>query len=267
MTLVHPETGELVEPLTETEAERLTTRIALKLDAMADTYAGVMPLITEAIDRQAYAALGYNSVSSYISDRFGGSLAKLGLDVRREVVRELSDAGMSSRAIAPVVGTTDRQVRRDIQVGHASHLTQTSEPATAGEGAAGSEQTPGGEVVPAPPEADATTPSRTATPRPPVVGLDGKTYTPKPPRPLRAVDEAKWDEQDRAEELARNLSRNLSLLYAVTSPERRAEYIANWSAGTKALRPLGADHVTPEHMRDLSAALLNFANEWEQADV
>jgi len=44
--------------------------------------------------------------------------------VRREVVRELTSAGMSTRAIAPVVGVTDRQVRYDVeQVFRTEHLS------------------------------------------------------------------------------------------------------------------------------------------------
>jgi hypothetical protein len=61
------------------------------------------------------------------------------------------------------------------------------------------------------------------------------------------------------------LARNLSGLYALTSPERRAEFVDTWTTGTADLRPLGADFVTPKHMRDLSAALLDFATEWENA--
>ena len=275
---VNTHTGEIVEPLSQPEAERLTQRIALKLDAMADTYAGVMPLIREAIERQAYRALGYASVGAYISERFGDSLAKLGMDMRRVVVHELTEAGMSSRAIAPVVGVSDRQIRRDMQqVGHVSHLPQT--PAATAGAAPAQPESP--KVAPAEPadtaaaavgsdDATATTPGgeTPATTRPSVVGLDGKTYQRPAPKPsVPKVDEAEWDAQDRAEELASNLARNISLLYAVTDAERRAEYIANWRRGTQDRPALGSQFVTPKHMRDLSAALLTFADEWENADV
>lgn len=104
---------------------------------------------------------------------------------------------------------------------------------------------------------------------PPVTGIDGKTYQ-RPrstPKPIHHPQEDEWTAQDRAEELARNLSRNLSLLYALVNPERRAEYIATWHAGIRDLAPLGSDFITPKHMRELSAALLDFATEWENADV
>jgi hypothetical protein len=97
------------------EAERLTERIRLKLDTLATTYEAVMPLIREAIDGRAYVALGYANVSAYVSSRFGDALSRLGVDMRREVVRELTDAGMSTRAIAPVVGVSNYTVHQDQQ--------------------------------------------------------------------------------------------------------------------------------------------------------
>lgn len=166
MTVVNVETGELVDLLDREQAERLTTRISLKLDAMADTYVGVMPLIREAIVRQAYVALGYRSVGEYVADRFGGSLGKLGVEIRREVVRELTDAGMSTRAIAPVVGVSDRQVRYD--VGRVSHLPEA-------------------------PEGGAVDEPETVAPRSPVTGIDGKTYTPPKTRPQRALPDQFFD--------------------------------------------------------------------------
>jgi hypothetical protein len=89
------------------EAERLTQDIRSQLDSLAETYEAVMPLIREAIDGRAYVALGYPSQTAYVSDRFGGALSRLGVDVRREVVRELTDAGMSTRAIGQVVGVSN----------------------------------------------------------------------------------------------------------------------------------------------------------------
>ncbi len=101
-------------PMSSAEAGRLTRRIEHRLSQLAESYEAVLPLIHEAITRDAHAALGYASPGAYIADRFGDTLSRLGGDVRREVVRELAASGLSSRAIAPVVGTSDRQVRRDI---------------------------------------------------------------------------------------------------------------------------------------------------------
>lgn len=105
-------TGEIVE-FDKAAAERRAERITLRLDAIADNYVAVMPMIREAIEKRDDLALGYRSPGEYVADRFGGALQRLGVDVRREVVRELTAAGMSTRAIAPVVGVSQQMVQKD----------------------------------------------------------------------------------------------------------------------------------------------------------
>lgn len=98
-------TGEVIEAMTRVEAERITARIADKLDTIADHLEQVMPLIGEALTREAWRALGYQTPQAYVEERFKGALTRLPREVRRPVVAELSAAGMSTRAIAPIVGT------------------------------------------------------------------------------------------------------------------------------------------------------------------
>lgn len=169
MTPVNPETGELVN-LDRAAAERRAERIRLRLDSIADNYAAVMPMIREAIEKRDDLALGYRSVGEYVADRFGGALTRLGVEVRREVVRELTEAGLSTRAIAPVVGVDNATVHRDLRSGVAPATPALSAPK------AGADQTPQGEATDAPEAADRgdTAPR---VPRPAVTGLDGKTYT------------------------------------------------------------------------------------------
>lgn len=107
------ETGEVIEEMTSIEAERITARIADKLDSIADNYEQVLPLIGEALTRNAWKPLGYASPTAYVSERFSGSLKRLPLEVRRPVVKELSEAGMSTRMIAPIVGVSQKTVDRD----------------------------------------------------------------------------------------------------------------------------------------------------------
>jgi hypothetical protein len=52
-------------------------------------------------------------------DRFGEALARLGIDPRREVVKELTELGLSTRAIAPIVGVDQSTVVRDLRSGDA----------------------------------------------------------------------------------------------------------------------------------------------------
>lgn len=124
--------GSEVLDLDRAAAERRAERIRLRLDAIADNYATVMPMIREAIEKRDDLALGYRSPGEYVADRFGGALQRLGVEVRREVVRELTEAGMSTRAIAPVVGVSHEQVRTDQRPG-VKELTPDPEPVAAAE--------------------------------------------------------------------------------------------------------------------------------------
>lgn len=177
-------TAQVLEPtLTPERAERLTMRISLKLDTMADAYQGVMPLIREAVEGEAWRVLGFNGVSSWAEERFSGALTRLGIDTRREVVRELTAAGMSTRAIAPVVGVDQANVVRDLKVMQPASpdpepqwqsATAVLAQTPAGGGDAESETPPREEAHEAP------------LPRPSVQGRDGKTYTrPEPQQPKR----------------------------------------------------------------------------------
>jgi len=105
----------LLPEMTVDGAERLSERISDRLDTIAENYTKVMPLIREAINRNVHAILGYASPGAYVKDRFGDALGKLGVELRREVVRELSNAGLSTRAIAPVVGVSQKTVDRDVR--------------------------------------------------------------------------------------------------------------------------------------------------------
>ena len=82
---------------------------------MADSWAGALPLIRETIEREVYKALGYASHGAFISERFGDSLSKLGVEMRREVVKELTDAGLSTRSLAPVFGVSQKTIVKDRQ--------------------------------------------------------------------------------------------------------------------------------------------------------
>lgn len=173
MTLVNTETGEVVE-FDRSAAERRAERIRLRLDTIADNLTAVLPMIREAIAQRDDVALGYRSPGEYVADRFGASLSGLGIEVRRAVVGELTEAGLSTRAIAPVVGVGKSTVDRDLS--HVGHLTSPEGESAPEAVHLGSEQrTATGAATP-------------AASRPPVTGIDGKTYTKKPqrrvPRPV-----------------------------------------------------------------------------------
>lgn len=189
------ETGEVVEAMSTVEAERITARIADKLDAIADNLEQVLPLIGEALTRRAWEVLGYASPTAYVAERFAGALDRLSPEVRRPVVAQLSAAGMSTRAIAPVVGVTRQMVSHDLKREVANDLP----PAPSGPAACWT----------APfslPKSDHITGSDGKKyPRPEAPALADDAPAPKTKRaPLRkSVDDAAWNLRRATERLAR----------------------------------------------------------------
>lgn len=206
-------------------AERRAERIRLRLDAIADNYTAVLPMIRQAIEMRDDVALGYRSVGDYVADRFGGALTNLGIEVRRAVVGELTAAGMSLRTIADTVGVSKSQVATDRQVSSAGHLSAPApaidpetgevgpdypEPTpTAGVQTAATEGAPGGRV-----ERDQGA-SPAPAPLPPVIGRDGKTYTrPEPTTPKRRpLTDAFWT-------AAYDLGKKAEALHRLTEDDR-----------------------------------------------
>lgn len=214
MTVVNTETGELIE-FDKAAAERRAERITLRLDSIAENYRMVLPMIREAIEKRDDMALGYRSPGDYVSDRFGRSLAGLGMDVRRAVVGELTEAGLSTRAIAPVVDVTHKTVVKDAQAIRAGGTPVPPE-SPIDRGVAASLQTLQGEAASddaaATPDDESDSepqPERPVHPRPAVTGIDGKTYKrpePKaaPRKPLAdTARNAGWDLRKAVERIER----------------------------------------------------------------
>jgi hypothetical protein len=275
-------TGELIDDLSRDESERITHRIAAKLDTLAETYTTVMPLIREAITRRAWSALGYRSPGEYASTQFGDALAKLDPAMRREVVRELTDAGLSTRAIAPIVGVSNKTVHQDRSgVTRGNTSPQTPEPAAGGEASPGSGQT----TPPPTPKgrwetsgngvgsqdgegrSDASADDGAATDysvgsRPAITGIDGKTYSAPKPRALKSVPAAQTS-VDQAVELIEVVARNLTVLSQVSIADRRTAIRAAFPIALGKVSPAQTDRFTPEQMRAVADGLHDLADEWE----
>lgn len=162
--------SEVIEAMTRVEAERITARIADKLDTIADHLEQVMPLIGEALTREAWRALGYQTPQAYVEERFKGALTRLPREVRRPVVAELSAAGMSTRAIAPIVGVSNGQAAKDLSA--TRHVLPEEAPV--------SDETPEPRPEPAQPEPSPVTPLPKSDH---IVGRDGKAYARPEPKP------------------------------------------------------------------------------------
>lgn len=119
MTTVNTVTGEVIETLTESDARRLTDRIRLLAENVAEQVEKMAGLIDQARVASAWMALGYTSWTAYVAEEFAGVLPRLAVEPRREFVRELAATGMSTRAIAPVVGADHSTIVRDLRAGGA----------------------------------------------------------------------------------------------------------------------------------------------------
>lgn len=177
MTLVNHETGEIIETLSKADAQRLTDRIRLLAGGIADQLDKMAGLIDEARVGSAWLALGYSSWTAYVAAEFENVLPRLDREPRREFVRELASRGMSTRAIAPVVGVSKSQVAADIEVSSSGHLPKVAAGTQAeGDGSAESrfESEASSATAPRVGGSDYSVPVDS---RPSVTGIDGKTYT------------------------------------------------------------------------------------------
>lgn len=152
------------------------------------------------VDLGDHNTLGYASPGAYLADRFGGALGRLPVQVRRAAVHELTAAGLSTRAIAPVLGVSNYTVSKDRQSAESAgvrHLTPAQPPTIAtAEGVVIAEQRhveldetdwDEGEIAEVMDDDNAgVTCSNEPTPEPkPITGMDGKTYQRPEPKPQR----------------------------------------------------------------------------------
>lgn len=195
----------------EADAERLTRRITLMAGTLREGMEKLHGLVAEAKAGNAHVALGYPSWTAYLADVLGKEPLRLERAARQELVGYLSGEGMSTRAIAPIVGASVATVKRDVsggsseppapptfrpldvtgwtpeevadqQVADEAVEEQYQESVAEWEARTGHRvdrvtgeviETPQGEVAPL-------TPSPA---RPAVTGIDGKTYSRPEPRP------------------------------------------------------------------------------------
>lgn len=186
--------------LTEADARRLTERIRTALDRVSTAWADLAERITEAYQRRADLALGYGSWSEYAEAELKPSEG-LAADVRRQLVGMLSAQGVGPRAIAPVVGVTDRRVRQirgEVEQGQGGNDFHPAEPEPLDEyrGRVLADAETNHKVI------KLTGPQSVADPTPAkVVGLDGKAYARPEPKPQASrrpalppiVQSAGWD--------------------------------------------------------------------------
>lgn len=141
-------------PLSEDAARRLTERIKIQARVSKDSLAKLQRLVEQARVGGAHVVLGFSSWTAYLADLFAEEPLRLAREQRQEIVGYLAGEGMSTRAIAPIVGASVGQVHADRQVFSSEHVE--AQPTIVVDKVTG-------EVLDAP------------DPRP-VTGLDGKQY-------------------------------------------------------------------------------------------
>lgn len=215
MTIVH----HLLSP---TEAQRLTQRIKLTASTIRDNLWKLRNLVEEAKTSNAWQVLGFASWTAYLADTLADEPMRLGRDERQELVEYLSGEGLSTRAIAPIVGVTHETVAQDIKTAPVRNLTPAPVESSPEADSPEFDPTPTlppreDDWVPADPltgeviEPDpVTVTEHTITEKvKTVTGLDGKTYTtlaPTAPRRKALTDTARdlgWDFRKVAERLQR----------------------------------------------------------------
>ena len=113
--------------MTEAEASRITEDIRHTAKSFTEYRARLMDAFDKAKAGNAHLALGYASWTAYLSEVLGEEPMRLARAERQDMVRMLSDEGMSTRAIAPIVGSSFKTVANDRE-GQVCKITHLKRP-------------------------------------------------------------------------------------------------------------------------------------------
>ena len=159
-----------IAKVTGEEARRITDQICLLIDSTAQNMARLAEKVQEAYRLRVDKALGYGSWQEYASAEFAPHTNSMSASIRRELVGYLSQAGLSTRAQAPVLGVDYSTVSRDKK-----QVLRNATP-----------EIPSRYNDPQGDSDESVTPAPTVTVS---VGLDGKSYhRPAPFEPAEMVD-------------------------------------------------------------------------------
>ena len=271
MTVVSTVTGELVETIGADEARRLTTEAQNEFRSSRDHFDRGWSLIEAAVTGGGHFDLGYRSPGDYLRAEFDGVLSGLDVTERRLAVRGLDSLGVSKRAAAEVLGVSHVQITKDRHAIAGGNRVTTSPTPAPEEGeadgagphvSADPADEPEGEDAPEDVNLGSEQGRRqAAAPRPPVIGIDGKTYTRPEPKPTPKPERS--GEQQNAEENSRTLASSLIFLLAFQHPNQRDTARTEWEVGRWSVPPTNREYVTPDRMRLAARGLLELADEWE----
>lgn len=183
----------LTVAMTEHEARRVTERIRAIAVTVKDQLEKLQTLLNEARDGEAWRVLGYASWTAYLADVMGEQPLRLPRDERQQIVGYLAGEGMSSRAIAPIVGATHSTVQQDVKAGGRNLPPEPQVNTVTGEVSV-DYVTDQADLDTALADAGFETESEAPAPAQSITGRDGKQYTrPEPQTPRRApLPDAFW---------------------------------------------------------------------------
>lgn len=110
-------TAEVVAQPDERWARRITERIRLVSTTARESLEKLQRLVEEAKAGEAHLLLGFHSWTAYLADVMGDEPLRLAREERQQLVGYLANEGMSTRAIAPIVGASRETVRIDLASG------------------------------------------------------------------------------------------------------------------------------------------------------
>lgn len=247
-------------------AQRRAERIRFHATNANEAMQSLQKLVHQARELEDHVTLGYASWTAYIRDLFGDEPLRLARDVRRELVAELAEAGMSTRAIAPIVGVHHDTVATDIKaaapVGNPTPEATSPVETFDADGILIDAAT--GEVI-EPTVTEHTVTEKVKT----VTGLDGKEYKrpePKPrePRPVLAGEEA---DRANAIQTSKAVGQALASLDRFQYENARTQFLSStWPTGREEVQPIHRAFVAPAELRKVAESLITLASEMESHD-
>ncbi|GAB3454109.1 hypothetical protein AB1207_01145 [Kineococcus endophyticus] len=117
-----------VSPLSEADARRIDNRIRILAPSVGESLAKLMRLVDEAEQGQVHVVLGFPSWTAYLADALSQFHLAVEPAMRKELVPQLAEKGMPTRAIAHSLGVSQTTVVNDLRA--ATEQEVFSRPAT-----------------------------------------------------------------------------------------------------------------------------------------
>ncbi len=256
-------------------AQRRAERIRFHATNANEAMQSLLKLIAQAQELEDHVTLGYASWTAYVADVFGNEPMRLAGEVRRALSPQLSETGMSNRAIASVLGVSEGTIRNDL-AGAQNYAPEPAGQVLASNVAPAPTETfdadgilidaATGEVieeVPTVTEHAVTEKVKTVT------GLDGKEYKRPAPKPRDVQSVLSGHDADRANAIqtSKAVGQALASLERFQYENARTKFLTiTWPTGREEVQPIHRALVAPAELRKVAESLITLASEMESHD-